>query len=110
MTNFKAPDHLEAGAKTYRERNKEYGDSYYKFGLVMDMLFPKGLTISTYNEWNRLGILTQIVGKLCRYSNDFSNPHRDSIHDIMVYASMLMELENPYESPRTVQVGDEKGH
>lgn len=91
---MKAPDHLELGAKTYRERNVEYGDSYHKFGRVMLALFPDGLTIETVNKWNRLGVLVQIVSKLTRYSNDFYNPHRDSIHDIMVYAAMLLELEN----------------
>lgn len=97
----KAPDHLESGAETYRERNKTYGDSYHKFGKVMHALFPDGLKIGEPNfpnssiiDWNRLGVLTQIISKLCRYSNDFDNPHRDSIHDIMVYASMLMELED----------------
>ncbi len=98
----KAPEYLEAGAKTYQERNKKYGDSYHKFGKVMIALFPEGLHIGergkndyeATNEWNRLGVLTQIVGKLCRYSNDFGNPHKDSIHDIMVYAAMLMELDD----------------
>ncbi len=96
----KAPDHLEEGAKTYRERNETYGDSYLKFGEVMIALFPYGFNkeaiakVLTISDWNRLGILTQIVSKLCRYTNDFDNPHQDSMHDIMVYASMLMELDD----------------
>ena len=89
-----APEHLESGANTYRERNKEYGDSYHKFGQVMRNLFPEGLTIDGSIAWNRLGVLSQIVGKICRYSNDFHNPQKDSIHDIMVYAAMLLELDD----------------
>ncbi len=97
-----APGFLESGATTYRERNKQYGDSYYKFGKVMAELFPDGFIFAGANsldpkkaahDWNRLGILVQIVSKLTRYSNDFSKPHHDSIHDIMVYAAMLQELD-----------------
>lgn len=95
--NMKAPDHLEAGAVTYRERNAEYGNSYHQFGEVMGALFPGKLVLEYTEDWNRLGVLTQIIHKLCRYSNDFNKPHEDSIHDIMVYAAMLAELDQKYK-------------
>ena len=95
MTTKKtAPQFLEEGAETYRARNKTYGDSYNKFGRVMDDLFPEGLTIESSEEWARLGVLVQLVGKITRYANDWeNNPHQDSLHDIMVYSAMLQELE-----------------
>ncbi len=92
MPKITAPELLEAGAATYRERNKSYGDSYHKFGRVMDALFPEGITCESAEEWNQLGVLTQIVSKLTRLSNDFDRLHKDSVHDIMVYAAMLEEL------------------
>jgi len=107
MSEKKAPDFLEVGAETYRDRNLAYGDSYHKFGKVMRILFPCGLTIDGSMNWNRLGVLTQIVSKLCRYSNDWVHPHSDSAHDIMVYASMLQELD--YEYTATIRPGNEKG-
>lgn len=87
-----APDILESGAETYRERNKVYGDNYKQFGYVMDALFPAGYTAESPAEWNRLGLLIQIVNKLGRLTTDIDNPHIDSIHDIMVYAAMLEEI------------------
>jgi hypothetical protein len=91
-----APDILEMGAATYRERNKTYGDSYKQFGHVMQALFPDGMHITTEEDWNRAGILVMIIGKITRMSPSlFRQPHIDSIHDIMVYAAMLEEICTP---------------
>jgi hypothetical protein len=90
-----APDILEAGATTYRERNETYGDSYKRFGHVMQALFPDGYTVASPEGWNRLGILNMIISKLTRLSSNLDQPHLDSIHDIMVYAAMLEEICTP---------------
>lgn len=91
----RAPDKLEAGAATFRERNAVYGDNYLSFGAVMVGLFPDGLKVEAgdLESFQRLGILVQCVGKLGRYSNTLPRGgHQDSAHDLMVYAAMLEEV------------------
>jgi hypothetical protein len=88
-----APDFLEAGAATYRERNKLYGDNYHHFGKLMMGLFPQGLRVETHDDWNRLALVINCAGKLQRYTQSFTRGgHQDSAHDLMVYAAMLEEL------------------
>jgi hypothetical protein len=89
-----APDILEAGAATYRERNSQYGDNYLKFGKVMMALFPHGVELCSVEQWNRFGVFVQCVSKLTRYAAQAESGHfhRDSAHDLMVYAAMLEEL------------------
>jgi hypothetical protein len=90
-----AADYLSEGAATYRERNAVYGDNYKQFGNVMKGLFPKGLRASTVDEFNRLGVLVQVVSKVSRMAENFNRGgHADSTHDLMVYAAMLAELED----------------
>jgi len=43
----RAPELLAEGAKTFRERNAIYGDTYLDFGQVCATLFPKGLHVKT---------------------------------------------------------------
>jgi hypothetical protein len=88
------PDMLTKLADIYRARNLSYGDNYKLFGSVMRSLFPEGLQVTTSDDWNRLGVLVQIVSKLTRYTNNFSRGgHRDSLDDTAVYAMMLRELD-----------------
>jgi hypothetical protein len=87
------PQILRSAAATFEQRNKLYGDSYLVYGEVMDALFPEGITIATIGDWNRFGILSMIVSKLTRYSaNMRDGGHKDSAHDMAVYAAMLEEL------------------
>ena len=88
-----AADILSQAADTYRERNQLYGNNYKRFGEVMKQLLPDGLHIDDADDYNRLGILIQIVAKLTRYGQNFKTGHLDSIHDIIVYAAMLEELD-----------------
>lgn len=91
--NLRAPDFLELGAETFRSRNATYGDTYRQFGEVMSAMFPEGLSVYDVDDWNRLGVFVMCVGKLCRYSaNLIEGGHKDSAHDLMVYAAMLEEL------------------
>jgi hypothetical protein len=88
-----AADNLARGADTFRERNILYGNNYKRFGNVMRALFPDGLPVASVDEWNRLGILIQCVSKLTRYIENLDDGgHKDSAHDLMVYAAMLEEL------------------
>jgi len=86
------PELLRAGAATYEERQKSYGDNYKHFGTVMSGLFPNGLTIKSKTAWDRLGLIQNCVYKLGRYCNDIEKGHPDSAHDMSVYAAMLEEM------------------
>jgi len=89
----RAPDMLDAGAATFRERNATYGDTYLDFGKAAAALFPNGLALKTVDDFNRMGIFTQCLGKLARYAANLSEGgHQDSAHDLMVYAAMLEEV------------------
>lgn len=89
-----AADLMTIGAQTYRERNAAYGDNYKQHGFIMDALFPKGINLVTVQDHNRFGIITMLAAKLCRYCNNFEKGgHKDSIHDLGVYAFMLQELD-----------------
>lgn len=98
MSKF-VPEALRKAAEIYEERNKLYGDNYKTFGNVWLALFPDGIsTTSAQNPLsacNRLGIMVQIVAKMTRYANNFNNGgHDDSLQDLVVYATMLRELDN----------------
>jgi hypothetical protein len=86
------PQILRSAAATFEQRNKLYGDSYLVYGEVMEALFPEGVTLATIDDWNRFGILSMIVSKLTRYSANMKDGgHKDSAHDMAVYAAMLEE-------------------
>ena len=91
-------DFLEQALKTSKERNKTYGDNYYKFGRIMKELFPNGITLTNEADFNRFGCLVQIVSKISRYVNSFKQGgHQDSIHDLGVYAFIQEELDEYYK-------------
>lgn len=88
------PEILEAGAATYRERNKVYGDNYKHFGQAILSAFGGAIPrIETAEEANRLGVVVQCIGKMTRYCQSFKDGgHLDSAHDAVVYSAMLQEL------------------
>lgn len=94
MKGKTVPEMLGEAAEIYEERKAAYGDNYKQFGLVMKALFPKGLSASSLDDFNRLGVLIQIVSKLTRYVENFGRGgHDDSLADLSVYATMLRELD-----------------
>jgi hypothetical protein len=85
---------LEDAAKTFRDRNKVYGDNFLRVGAVMQGLFPDGMTIKTEHDWNRLHILLLGVVKQTRYVQNWGKGgHQDSIRDSAVYAAMLEMID-----------------
>lgn len=87
------PEILRAMASTYEQRNALYGNNYKRIGLTFVTLFPEGLTVRTADEWNRLFVLLQIVGKVSRHTAQWkAGGHQDSLHDAAVYAAMAEEL------------------
>lgn len=89
-----AADYLEDAARTYRERNALYGDSYKEFGRVMQALFPDGMPPPvTVEDFNRLGIYVLLIAKMQRYAaNMATGGHADSALDGSVYFAMLREI------------------
>jgi len=83
---------LEQGATTFNERNALYADNYLLFGGVMAALLPNGVQINSAENWNKFGLLIQCVSKLTRFCNSPDMTHRDSVHDLMVYAAMLESI------------------
>lgn len=86
---------LMAGADTFKQRNKIYGDNYKRFGNILMNLFPNGVDVTNPDIANKLNLLIQITGKITRYAECLTNGykgHKDSAHDIMVYAAMLEEM------------------
>ena len=79
--------------KTFKERNKVYGDNYHQHGKVMMTLFPNGVQLNTEKEHNRFGIINMLVAKLTRYTQNWPASHLDSIHDMGVYAFILESLD-----------------
>lgn len=87
------PELLRDAAKTYEERRELYGDNYKYYGDVMRGLFPHGIIISSAEDWNRLGLLHNIVTKITRYAQTLKRGgHKDSAHDASVYSAMLEEM------------------
>ena len=92
---MKAPEMLEEAAEVFRQRNALYGDNYKKFGEVMKALLPgQHLALRTPDDYNRMGLLVQIVSKLGRYCENFEGGgHDDSLLDLAVYSQMLREID-----------------
>jgi hypothetical protein len=90
----RAPEILEAGADTFRDRNAVYGDTYLQVGGILQAFFPDGLpSLESKADWNRFALWLAALLKLQRYANNFANGgHRDSAHDAMVYSAMLEEV------------------
>jgi hypothetical protein len=91
--NHHAISNMERALKTYRDRNRVYGNNYKRFGVIMHALYPDGVTINDAHQWNRFGIILQKISKLSRYVTDPMHGHIDSIHDDGVYSFMLEELD-----------------
>lgn len=85
---------LHRAAETFRDRNRTYGGNYKRMGALILALFPPGGVpeITTEAEANRLNLMIDCLGKLQRYAYAFhKGGHRDSAHDLIVYAAMLEE-------------------
>jgi len=88
------PEYLRSAAEIYEQRNKLYGDNYKEFGNWVDKLFPEGLAVDTPEDFNRLGVLIQMLSKISRYAHNFhKGGHDDSLGDLAIYTMMLKELD-----------------
>lgn len=84
---------LREGEKVFERAGGTYKDAYLVAGEVMAALFPEGVTCETAEDFQRFGVLTQIVGKATRYAMAFDKGgHADSAFDLSVYGSMLRAI------------------
>ena len=80
------PEKLEAMAKTFRERNKVYGNNYKMISKLMAVLFPEGVPSELVLE-EHFHLFELVLVKISRYA--ISNlTHVDSVHDAAVYCAM----------------------
>lgn len=87
MDSKSPADILDAMAKTFRERNAIYGNSFEAIGDVFVALFPAGLTLTTRADFLKFHIFNFHLAKTCRFAMNGMN-HVDSMHDIGVYAAI----------------------
>lgn len=87
------PELLREAASLYEERNELYKNNYKMIGGIYEILFPDGIELTNAPEFNRFGLLVQVVGKLLRYTYNYDNPDPDHLKDMIVYATMLHELD-----------------
>ena len=89
------PDLLHSHAELFLERNKVYGDNFIHFGKVMSGIFPRGLTLTSEEDFNRFCIFVQVISKATRYGQNMARNkgHKDSLDDTSVYAAMLSEFD-----------------
>ena len=96
---------LEQGAQLFRERNALYGDTHTDIGYTLVALSPNHFGESQ-REANRRFLISQIANKLQRYVALLpQGGHKDSAHDIMVYAAMLEEMTDE-KDPLLAAPGD----
>lgn len=90
---MKVPEMLHKAAQLYVERNKLYRDNYKEIGYIFQSLFPQGIQLVSKSDFNRFCMLTAIIVKITRYTQNWENGHNDSLDDMSVYCMMLKELD-----------------
>lgn len=91
--------HLE---KLHADKNETYGEAYTKFGYLMHILFPKGITLKSPEDFIKFGIYTQWIEKVMRVGHIVFGGGKenfesvmDSCDDLAIVAQMLKkELKN----------------
>ncbi len=87
-------DRLAALGSLNRERGKVYGDDYKHIGDMLMAVFPRGLTLSTPEEFRRFSMFNLMAVKLARYGQNMKRGgHADSLDDVAVYSQMLRETD-----------------
>ena len=84
---------IEEAVKTFKDRSS-YGNTYSQYAEVMQALFPEGRK----EEINRMGNFTMIIHKLMRYTNQWNRMHKDSMHDLGVYAFIQEAIDDSAKS------------
>jgi len=79
---------LKEMARTFVRKNKRYGDNWEIIGKVLTALYPKGVKLTTHEDFVMFVWVAWKIGKLTRFTQT-GQTHQDSIHDDGVYGSMI---------------------
>jgi hypothetical protein len=75
---------------TFRKRGMAYGDNHQRVGAALQALFANDkIRLESPDDFERFTIVVLILVKLTRYAVSWPLGHKDSIHDLIVYAAML---------------------
>lgn len=92
------PARLKKLGEIYESRQPVYGDDYKHAGDMYAAMFPRGLTLSTPEEFNRMSLFVHLCAKLARYAQgDMKKGHADSLDDVSVYSQMMREVDDETE-------------
>lgn len=82
-------EHYQKLKATFIERGQTYKDGHYRQAEIMNILFPEGQRFAGA-QGLMFHFIYMIVLKLVRFCDNFkTGGHKDSIHDLAVYAAML---------------------
>ena len=99
-------DDLARLSKTFDDKDTGYGESWVVVGRVLKDILPKGMRLETPTDFMEMGVLTRLVGNVCRivhtrFDEDVAEDSRydrllddavDSLSDIALYALMWKSL------------------
>lgn len=93
-------DILEEGARTYEKKNDDYGSSWYSIGEILHkMAGNEPVTLSSPEDWVRVGLYTRRLDKLFRsFNGEFRTDElnfesvADAHEDESVYAAMAAAI------------------
>jgi hypothetical protein len=99
---------LDAMRARFLERTGSYKHGYRKLGRMLMELFPDGIKFETEEEAVGFFFIFMNLVKLVRYSDNLKTGHKDSTHDMAVYATMLDSIEqDPNQGPPKVKLSKE---
>jgi len=96
-------DIFDKRKKVFINKNSDYGEAYIVSGKLFEKIFPKGITLKTWEEHCAYQLIIRKMDKIVRYCNlRFSGKEKtqkvnesisDTLGDDGVYSFMLEELE-----------------
>ncbi|MCX7124097.1 MAG: hypothetical protein NTV32_10645 [Gammaproteobacteria bacterium] len=86
---------LDEAAKTFADRDKQYGNNYLVIGEALAALLPNGIALKTPEDFNRFHLWLMALAKLSRYGKNLaSGGQQDSIRDACVYSAILEAFDS----------------
>ena len=77
----------------FARKDAQYGDAHHCVACVLELLLGD-VKLDSVDAKHRYFLLSMIVLKLSRYTNNFNEGgHGDSLDDLAVYAQILRELD-----------------